>query len=372
MPKPKIRLLQITNNLGIGGLERVVVNLCRHIDRRQFEVAACCLNFKGAFAADLEAIGIPVFLNPCNGRKSYWGNYRGVKAILDDFKPDIVHTHNTNALLDSFPASCLSQIPVRVHTDHARNFPDKPKYMLAEHLMAYRLKKIIAVSEETRANLVKYEKIPSAKIVIINNGIDKEGYDIQIDISIKKRSLGLGQFDHVVGLGVRFTPQKGIIHLIHAAPAILKEFPRTAFYIAGYGILRESLVEEVEKLGLTNHFVFPGPRQDIPEILQVLDVYVLPSEWEGLPLVLLEAMAAKRAIVATDVGANRVAVESGHSGFIVPPKNPKTLAAKINRLLADRKLREQFGEQAYRRFIDHFSAERMVAEHEKLYRSLIP
>ena len=364
--RKKINLLQITANLGIGGLERVVVNLARNINKDRFNVSVCCLKFKGPFAEELEATGIKVHLIPQTVGPDYLAWLKLIK-IIRSVKPQIVHTHNLNASIDGIIASTITGIPVKIHTDHARKFPDKLKYMTAERLLSVCIKKIVAVTNETKTNLIRYEKIPSDKITVINNGINGEEYDIHIDVDKKKQEMGLQGFKHVVGLGVRLTAQKGIIHLIHAAPAVLREFPHTAFIVAGKGGLLNSLKAEAAKTGVEKNFFFLGPRLDMPEILQILDLYVLPSEWEGLPLVLLEAMAARRAIIATDVGGNSMAIKHGQSGYLVPPKDPAALSNKIIELLSNDDLRAVLSKHAYLKFFSGFSVERMAADYEKIY-----
>ncbi len=365
--REKLRVMQITNNLGIGGLERVVVNLCRHLDRERFDVSACCLNFRGPFAEELERDGITVYLTPHKTDRTDYTVFWNLKGILKETRPDIVHTHNTNALFDGFLASVLACVPLKIHTDHARRFPDKIRYMLTEGILGLFLDHVVAVSEETRQNLIRYEKISGKKITVVNNGIDGSRYDISIDVNKKKKDLGLKSFKNIIGLGVRLTHQKGITHLIHAAPEILHNHPDTAFVIAGDGYLMPELKTAAKSLRVEDKFFFLGPRLDLPEILQVMDVYVLPSEWEGLPLVILEAMAARRAIVATEVGGNSAAIEHGKSGYLVPPKDPAALAEMVCDLLSDPEKRERFSSAAQKKFYTSFEVKHMAHEYEQIY-----
>lgn len=367
--KRRIKVLQITNNLGIGGLERVVVNLCRHLNSDLFEVTVACLSFKGAFAKELEKEGISIYLTSANKKVDYMTFWR-LKDVIAKVKPDIVHTHN-NALIDGVVASVIKRVPVRIHTDHARSFPDKKIYMAAEWFLSHFIHKIIAVSDETKENLIRYEKIHRKKITVLNNGIDGSDYDIKIDIEQKKKEIGVQKYKYILGLGVRLTEQKGIIHLIKAAPEILKHFPETAFVIAGYGILEDFLKGETKRLKVEKNFFFLGARLDMPELIQIFDLYVLPSEWEGLPLVLLEAMAAKRAIIATDVGGNSMAIEHGVSGSLVPAKNPTALSLEIIQLLKNDEIRKQYSLNAHKRFKEEFGVEHMAVKHEDLYKQLM-
>lgn len=363
----KIKIMQVTANLGIGGLERVVVNLSKNINKDKFQVSICCLKFKGVFAKELEDIGINVHLIPQKSKGTDYFAFWKLKDILRKERPHIVHTHNPNALVDGIIASILSNVPVRIHTDHARKFPDTLRTMLVEKILSNFIDRIVAVSAETKDNLKKYERINENKIRIVNNGIDGKKYDISINISKKRKELGLDGFQHLIGLGVRLTEQKGIIHLIHAAPEVLNKFPHTAFIVAGRGYLLDDLKSETEKLHVDKNFFFLGPRLDMPEILQILDVYVLPSEWEGLPLVLLEAMAARKAIIATNVGGNSMAIEDGFCGYLVPPKRPDLLSQRIIHLLESSNLRLTFSENAYEKFKVNFGVENMAIEYEKIY-----
>ncbi len=170
---------------------------------------------------------------------------------------------------------------------------------------------------------------------------------------------------------MRLTEQKGISYLINAAPEVLKKYPRTAFIVAGQGGLRDHLEAEVKKKKLQSNFFFLGPRLDMAEILQIIDIYVLPSEWEGLPLVILEAMAASKAIIATDVGGNSMAIETGKSGCLIPPRNPAILSEKIIELISNPDKRKMFSENAFLRFKSEFSIEFMINEHEKIYEQIL-
>lgn len=371
MMQRKIHIMQLTANLGIGGLERVVINLCKNINRDLFHVSVCCLKYKGNLAGELEDIGMPVHLLPQVMKNPDYTAFWRLKNILLKEKPDLVHTHNANSFIDGAVASCMSRVPALINTDHARKFPGRWTERMMEAICARRADKFVAVSEETKMNLMRYERIPETKIEVIRNGIDGKDYDIEIDVQKKKNELGLSEFDHVVGLGVRLTPQKGIAHLIEAAPLILAMFPTTAFLVAGKGYLRESLMELATQRGVSRHFHFIGPRLDLPEILQVLDVYVLPSEWEGLPLVLLEAMAANRAIVATSVGGNSTAIEHGRTGLLVTPKDVKGLAEAVCRLLGSHEERRSLGVNAQKRFYQDFSVQHMTEKYEALYTNIL-
>ncbi|MDH5572202.1 MAG: glycosyltransferase, partial [Gammaproteobacteria bacterium] len=202
----KLKLMQITHDLAIGGLQQVIVNICRTIDRELFDVSVLCLRDLGEFVPYVEELGIKVIFLPQkeNGATDYL-SFLKVAKILKDEKIDIIHTHNTNPFIDGTIGALLSGVKTIIHTDHARVFPDKKRYMFAEWLMSNFAYKIVGVSEHTTNNLNKYEKISRAKLVTIPNGIDGTVYDINIDIEQIKQELGIKNGGPVIGLGVRLT-----------------------------------------------------------------------------------------------------------------------------------------------------------------------
>ncbi len=366
--RSKDNLMIVTGALSYGGLERVVIDLAKNVSSR-YNPYTICIHNKGEQAKELTSNMLPVV--PLNERKKRLTNYTSflkIRKIIIEENIKVVHTHNTGPLLSSALAvAFLKRKPVFIHTDHARKYPDKARYMIGEKLASYLVDKIIAVSEETKENLIRFEKISPSKIDIINNGINKAKYDIQIDKEMKLREIGVEGFDYHIGLGVVLTEQKGIRYLIDAMPCILQIYPRTALIIAGDGPIRRDLEEQVSVKGLKYNTFFLGMRDDIPDLLQLLDIYVLPSEWEGLPLVILEAMAAKRCILTTNVGGIPIAIRSGHNGILVPPKDSDALSKAITTLLADKQYRDNLALRAYDDFINNFSVDKMVSSYEQYY-----
>jgi len=363
----KTKVLQITHDLAIGGLQQVIVNLCRTIDRSKFDVSVLCLRALGEFVPEVEKLGVEVTLLPQKEGGADYFSFLKVARYLKATRPDVIHTHNTQPFIDGTMGAVMSGVKTVIHTDHARNFPDKQRYMFAEWLMSQYAYKIVGVSEHTADNLASYEKISRKKIVVIPNGIDGEKFQAPFNREAKKEELGLLSSGPIIGLGVRLSEQKGITYLLKAMPALVAEFPSIMLVVAGSGPLLPPLRNEAEQLGVARNVLFLGPRLDLHEIIRLFDVYVLPSLWEGLPMVLLEAMAAGVPIVATAVGGVATAVRHGENGFLVAPQDTVELTACIVRLLQDSNLRGEFGDSALRIFSQQFSANIMTAAYEKLY-----
>ncbi|MFO0754200.1 MAG: glycosyltransferase [Thermodesulfovibrionales bacterium] len=363
----KLRLMHITHDLAIGGLQQVVVTLCNASDRQKFDLSVLCLRDTGELAGELERAGVPVHSLPRKEEGVDYFSFLKVAKILKREKIDIIHTHNTQPFIDGTLGALLARVKTIVHTDHSRIFPDKRRYMFAERILSRFACKVVGVSHPTSRNLIHYEKIAPGKVTTILNGIDGSAYGKGIDREKKKRELGIAGRDPVIGLGVRLVRQKGISYLLRAMPEVRKDFPHIALVIAGKGEYESALKREAAELGIAEAVFFIGPRRDMAEVLQVLDLYVLPTLAEGLPLALLEAIAAGCPPVATDVGGNYQVVEHGVNGSLVEPGSPAALSAEIVRLLGDAAVREAYRIRGREIFKEKFSAAAMARSYQELY-----
>lgn len=367
-----VRLLLITHDLNIGGLQRVVVDIALNLDPARYVVSVLALRDGGPFEADLREAGIPVYRLPVtSGHVDYFAFWK-IRRLMVSLAPDIVHTHNTQPFIEGTLAAMLAGRPAVVHTDHGRRFPDKRRYMWMEWLASKAVAGIVSVSEDNKASLVTHEHIAPSLIRVIPNGIDGKKYQATIDGGLKRAALGLEPDAWpVLGWCGRLSPEKGLSVLLRAVPDLVRQYPRLRLVLAGDGILRKELESQAEEAGIAAHVRFLGARSDVPEVLQLLDLFVLPSLREGLPLVLLEAMAAGLPIVATDVGGNHQAVTDGVTGYLVPSEHPEALAQVIGRLLHDDTMRRRFSDEARRRFAEQFTIGRMVERYDDVYRQCL-
>lgn len=370
MTRP-LRILQLTNSLNFGGLERLVVDLCLHCDRSQFSPEIACLQREGNLAAEARAAGIPVhLLGGSGGRLAAYTSFLRLRRLLRERQIDVLHTHNTGPLLDALLAR-LTQLraPRVVHTDHARaHWPDRRIYMVLERWAAREFGGMVAVSEEAREQLVRHERIPRESIQVIDNGIDVARFAAPSRPTAEwLAELGLDHFSQRVGVVAMLREQKNLDQLLEAVPAILRQHPGTGFLLAGGGPLEGALREQARALGIDENVRFLGRRPDVVDVLHALDIYILPSRSEGLPLALLEAMAARRCIVATRVGAMPQALADGHCGRLIPPGQPAEIARAVVELLADASAREGLAQRALARVEQHYSIATMLARYQALY-----
>ena len=239
---------------------------------------------------------------------------------------------------------------------------------------SFLVQKMVAVSEDTRRFAIRRQGIKSSKLVTIYNSIDTD-YFQPLTSSEEKQALrvnlSVADTERIVLTVAKLHPQKGHCYLIQAIPSILKRFPNVRFLFAGEGELFEDLKNLVKQTGIVSAVSFLGVRQDIPQLLSLSDVFVLPSLWEGMPNAVLEAMAVGTPVVATNVGGGPEVIIGDETGILVPSEDSDALAQAIIRLLEDPVLRQTLAEEAQRWVLENLTEEKNISAYEQLYESLI-
>ena len=306
------------------------------------------------------------------------------KAFIDIWRiikknnPFIVHTHSSKAGLLGRLAAKLAGVPIIVHTPHGHIFfgyfgPFKTKiFILLERLASRITDRIVALTNREKEDHVRLRIAIEDKFVIIHSGIDLKKFK-ELLFNEKqnfKKELGVPQNSLIVGTVGRLEPVKGPEFLIEASKYIILKHPDTYFIFAGDGHLKKNLEKKASELGIKKNIIFLGWRDDVAKIISIYDIFVLPSLNEGMGRVLVEAMALKKPIVASDIGGIPDLVAHGKNGFLVPPKDPKELANYIQILLEDGERREKMG-IAGKEMAENFSKEKMVERINKLYKELM-
>ncbi len=245
---------------------------------------------------------------------------------------------------------------------------DKLRFKLSYRFLA---DKIVCPSNSIKRELGRYSWLDRNLIEVIPNGVDLDYFhpgDSQAEARVQ---FGLPSNGLVVGIVGRLTHQKGHKLFLQAAKLLAKSFPQVVFWVVGDGERKGELEDIAKELGIRERVIFSGYRTNLPLVYAALDILVLPSLFEGLPNVVLEAMACGKPVVATRVGGVPEAVEDGVSGLIVSPNNHSQLAQSIKKLLYDRLLRETLGKASRRRIERSFSSSLMVERVEKSFSSLL-
>ena len=352
-------------------MQRVVLDLSESLRLLGQNVEICSLRGPGPLMPEAESKGIPVHAMPWRAHGADKGMFLKVARLIRANRYDVVHTHNTQAFTDGGLAAILARTPIRIHTDHARGYPDKWKYLFAEKLLSKAFSKVVAVSGHTLRDLRKHQGIAASRMTVIANGIDAVRYrsaSESFDRPLQRSKTGLGRFTHVFGLGVRLEEQKGIRYLIQAMPEVVRAFPGTGLAIAGNGSLLESLKRQAAELGVADNVVFLGAFPDLTRFYPLLDTFILPSVWEGMPLCLLEAMSIGLPVIATDVGGVSELIVDGEHGYLVPAADPGALSRAMLSHLGNAGSAAAMGQNARRRFETRFAVSRMAKDYLDLYR----
>lgn len=225
---------------------------------------------------------------------------------------------------------------------------------------------IAAVSSPIKAELEKW-KIRPERITIIDNGIDLSRFTQCFDMHSIKERLGLNSGTKIIGTIGRLSPEKGHSYFIAAAHKLIQNYPNVVFLIIGEGDLREALQKQIDDLKLTSQVLLLGRRQDIPDLLAIMDIYVQPSLSEGLPMTLLEAMAAQKPIIATNVGAMPQLISNDETGILLRPRNVNMLAAAMARLMTDEQEAALLARRAFQKVVNDYSSEKMAQRYLELY-----
>ena len=288
---------------------------------------------------------------------------------LRAIQPAIVHVHLNWPLdcRDAMIAATLARVPAIVATSHLYSPGIHGRFRwLRQRVETTCVDRYIAVSDEIKERLSQDLKVPESKIRVVRNGISTPRFDNPANPALRA-TLGEGRERPIVSTPARLHSQKGHAYLLKAAVLV----PDALFVLAGDGPERRTLEEMTQALGLKERVRFLGHRQDIPQLLASCDLFALPSLYEGLPLSVLEAMAAGKPVIATAIGGTDEAISDGVTGLLVPPANPEKLAAAISRLLSDRQLATTLATAAKTRVRREVPSHTMVRGVTDVYEELI-
>jgi len=357
-------ILYLSTSSGPGGAERVISNLAASLDPRRYR-AVLCLFRPGWLQERSESRGIRTFIIPTHGMTD-WRWALQFQRLLQQERVNLIHAHEFDANVQGAFVAALSGIPL-VATVHGKNyFWEKLRRRLAYRWVS-RKATMVAVSEDLKQFIVEKVGISSSLVKVLYNGVDVLPQCDRAVVAECRKELGLPENHQIVGVVGNLYPVKGHQYLIAAIPAVLRKCPNTSFVFAGRGQLESELKAQVCRFGVEERVYFLGLRQDIPRILAMLDLFVLPSLSEGLSMAILEAMIAGKPVIATRVGGNPELVIDEETGFLVPPRDSQTLADRLITSLTNKQQSATFAERGKRRAEGQFSLQTMVSSYQSLY-----
>ncbi len=359
----------------IYGGEAVALALVRKADKDKFYCVLICFKDPRADApppliVEAKKSGIATEVIYLKWRFGICAVFR-LRKLLREHNIDILHCHGYKADVIGFLTSKLTKVRL-VSTYHGW-WPDTLKLKFYDFIDTSILKffdRVVAVSSQIYGNLVK-RKINPSKLEVIQNGIDVSHFDMKAEREGVRKELGIKKEDFVIGSVGRLSSEKGITYLLEAASKIKVKKRDVSFVIVGEGDVKNNLIDYAKELNISDKVIFTGYREDVDKIFSVLDVFVMPSLTEGLPLALLEAMAAGKPVVASNVGGIPTVIEHGKTGILVESRNVAEIEKAILNLVNDRHYSDALAENA-RKFVENnFSITATTKRYEELYIKLL-
>lgn len=352
-------ILYFTRTMGQGGTEKVILQLCRNFNNEFNKIVVCSIG--GVHEEELKRLGIKHYKindienkNPINILKTFIE----LIDIIKTEKIDIIHTHHR---MSAFYTSMLKKIMKFkfIHTTH-NTFLDKK--ILTR--MSLSNANIIAVGKKVKENLCDFYKLNNEKIEVIYNGIEKDINEI-VEVPEIKEYKEQGYF--IVGNVGRLSEQKGMEYYIEAIPDILKINNKVMFFIVGDGEERNKLEELVDDLNIKDNVIFLGYRNDVTNVIKQLDVVVLSSLWEGLPLTPIEAFSVGKTVIGTNVDGTPEIIKNEHNGILITPKSSQDITNAVLKIIEYSFLRSQLEKNAYNMYLNKFSIDKFNESYLKYY-----
>jgi glycosyltransferase involved in cell wall biosynthesis len=361
-----MNVLHAIKGLGRGGAERIVADCAELGNGRSFRYeVAYCLSAKEALVPELRAAGVPVH----RLADSPLSVGPALRNLVRERSIDVLHVHSP--VLASLARLARIGVPV-VYTEHNvwSRYNWQTRWLNAATYA--RNAHVFAVSDDVRLSISRRaERALHGRLETLTYGLHprfRGRWTLDADV---REELSIPPEAPVVVCVANFKPFKGHEHLLRAAALVGRSLPEARFVLAGVGQTEPMMRRLAEDVGLNGSVIFAGYRDDAPRLMALADVFVLPSEQEGLPIALLEAMALGRPSIATAVGGIPDVINDGWEGLLIPPKDPAELAAAIVALLSDEELRRRMGDAAKIRAAD-FDIRRAVARMQDVYQAVLP
>jgi glycosyltransferase involved in cell wall biosynthesis len=360
-----------TDSRIVGGAERALFMLIAGLDRASWRPTVLLERGEGVEAlaehaqdagAQVEVVA-PMPLGTVGARRT-----PAFARLLHARRPDVFHAHLSWPLAAKYglASAVLARVPAVVAT--LQLVPEMTmdrSNRIQLRLLDRGVGRYIAVSQDVKARLVELGW-PARKIDVIYNAVEPERYGAPAPAGVREELAGSPERCLVLTVA-RLHDQKGHRFLLKAAVDV----PGAVFAIAGDGPERPALERQARELGVEDRVLFLGHRQDVPLLLAACDVFALPSLYEGSPLAVLEAMAARRPVIASAIGGPSELIDDGVEGLLVPPGDAAGLAAALRRLCGDAELRSSLAEQGRKRVEQEFTAAAMTARVTEVYEDLL-
>lgn len=367
----KINVLHVTQYIEIGGLETLIVEICKKMDKSRFQVSILCLGgYDENYGAELRSAGVEIDVIRKQGKFDL-GFFRKVCRFITEKRIDVLHAHG-GCFLYAAIFSFFAKVKSFIFTAHGMPLSNSLQAVFEDRIAALRCQEIVAVSEEIKTTLARRMPWSKSRISVLLNGIDIDRfrpftYDTERETMTDRYGLPQGAF--LVGSVGRLEPVKNYSMLLRAFAGLpVNQGRRPHLVLVGEGSCRDELESLAARLGVADRTTFLGMQYQVHEILPLLDAFVLSSLTEGTSISLLEAQACDVPAVVTDVGGNGVVIRDKQNGFVCPLNDDEAMTAALQKLQTDPDLARDMGAAARHRVLEEFDLNSMVRRYETLYR----
>ncbi len=366
----RIRVAHLAARLPVGGMENVVASLVRGMPADRYESAIWCLEEADRLGCELRAGGTKV-VELGRRRRRDLGLFWRVAALARASRIDILHCHDELSWFYGTIGASLAGVPRIIMTVHGRRAQIAKRHLREQRLLAWRTATIVCVSACLRQQLLDQLGVAATKVVAIPNGIPLPPCGSSAAAAQARAALGVPQGALVVGCVGELSPVKNFDLAIEAVAVARALVPGLRLVLIGDGPCRPQLAQKVSALGLQEVVQFAGLRRDVETLWAGFDIYLCSSNYEGLSLSILEAMAAGRAVVATAVGGNPELVHPNETGVLVPSGDKTAMAGALVSLARDPAKRRSVGFRAQVLARRAYARETMIGNYDCLYRTAL-
>ena len=366
----RLKIWYLLPSLNLGGSEKHVIRLAAGLRERGHEAGIASLFREGILLEEIQREGIPFVCLKVQGGWSPLTSFR-IFRWLRSARPDLLHTYLFGFHFFAGLPARGAKVPVILSSRRDVEYGQRRRDQFIESLGNFFVDRVVSCAKAAeRWALQKEMGISSEKLVTIYNGVDLTCFGPRAGSPGIRREFGIPEKAPVIGTVGNLSHKKGLPCLLEAIREILQAFPAAWFLLVGAGPLEKEMKEKAKQIPLGRQIIFTGARSDVPDLMGAMDVFVLASLFEGLPNVLLEAMALAKPVVATEVGGIPELVESGVDGILVPSKKSSALAGAVLGLLKNPAKAQALGERGREKVRKDFVLERMIDQYEELYLSL--
>ncbi len=363
----KKSLLFLNHSLAMGGIETMILDFSRYLIQKGFTPYAAVFESGGSLEAELESAGsYTIDLGKKSGIDLLLPFK--IKKVLNQYSINIIHSHNYSAWFYAILTKIIKLGNLRViHTEHSTVDSLKRRYYL-ERVLSYFTDKIVAVSDKVRYDLIEKVGVNPKRIITIANGVDTEKFKNQPKSRQQLRDLyHIDDATIVIGIIARLEPVKNHLLLINSFIEVLKECKHIKLFIVGNGSLYQELFDFVKDAGIDDFVVFTGEKRNIPEYLNLFDIFTLTSIDEGMNLTLLESQSVGLPAVVTDVGGNREIISHEKNGLLAKSDDKEDFVKNLKKLVLNDELRQIYGECARSNIEAKFSLNNTIDKYINYY-----